>query len=59
MPIDEDIRELILTRASSREIKKKALGKGMLSLRRAGLMKIKNGITSVEEVLRETVREEQ
>ncbi len=59
MPIEEEIRDMILTRASSRDIKKKALEKGMLSLRRAGLMKIKNGITSVEEVLRETVREEQ
>ena len=58
MPVDEDIREMILTRAQSREIKKKAIEKGMVTLRQAGLMKIKNGITSVEEVLRETVRDE-
>jgi type II secretory ATPase GspE/PulE/Tfp pilus assembly ATPase PilB-like protein len=30
----------------------------MLTLRRSGLIKIKNGVTSVEEVLRETVRDE-
>lgn len=58
MKIDEDIREMILSRAQSREIKKKAIEKGMLTLRRSGLTKIKGGITSVEEVLRETVRDE-
>jgi type IV pilus assembly protein PilB len=58
MKIDEDLREMILTRAQSREIKRKAIEKGMLTLRRSGLTKIKAGITSVEEVLRETVRDE-
>jgi type IV pilus assembly protein PilB len=58
MRVDDDIRTMILTRAQSREIKRKAIEKGMLTLRRSGLVKIKNGITSVEEVLRETVRDE-
>jgi len=58
MKVDEDIREMILSRAQSRQIKKKATEKGMLTLRRSGLTKIKAGITSVEEVLRETVRDE-
>jgi len=58
MKIDEDIREMILSRAQSREIKKKAIEKGMLTLRRSGLTKIKGGVTSVEEVLRETIRDE-
>lgn len=57
MTIDDDIRELILVRAQSREVKKKAIEKGMITLRRSGLIKIKNGVTSVEEVLRETVRD--
>jgi type IV pilus assembly protein PilB len=48
---------MILTRAQSREIKIKAIEKGMLTLRQSGLVKIKNGVTSVEEVLRETVRD--
>lgn len=56
--VDDDIREMILSRAQSREIKRKASEKGMLTLRRSGLTKIKAGITSVEEVLRETVRDE-
>jgi len=57
IPIDEDIRHLILVKAQSREIKKKAEEKGMITLRRSGLIKIKNGITSVEEVLRESVKD--
>jgi type IV pilus assembly protein PilB len=57
MPIDDEIREMILVRAQSREIKKKALEKGMTTLRRSGLIKIKNGTTSVEEVLRESVKD--
>jgi type IV pilus assembly protein PilB len=58
MSIDDDIRTMILTRAQSRDIKKKAIENGMLTLRRSGLVKIKNGVTSVDEVLRETVRDE-
>lgn len=57
MEISDEIRELILNRALSREIKRKAMGQGMTTLRRSGLIKIKNGITSVEEVLRETVKD--
>jgi type IV pilus assembly protein PilB len=58
LKIDDEIRTMILTRAQSREIKRKAVEKGMMTLRRSGLIKIKNGVTSVEEVLRETVRDE-
>ena len=57
MPIDDEIREQILMRAQSREIKKKAIEKGMITLRRSGLIKIKNGVTSIEEVLRESVKD--
>jgi type IV pilus assembly protein PilB len=57
MPIDDEIREMILVKAQSREIKKKALEKGMTTLRRSGLIKIKNGVTSIEEVLRESVKD--
>jgi type IV pilus assembly protein PilB len=57
MPVDDEMREQILLRAQSREIKKKAMEKGMITLRRSGLIKIKNGITSIEEVLRESVKD--
>jgi type IV pilus assembly protein PilB len=58
MPIDDEIRELILVRAQSREIKKKSTEKGMITLRRSGLIKIGNGVTSLEEVLRESVKDQ-
>ncbi|MFC2169899.1 type IV-A pilus assembly ATPase PilB [Acidobacteriota bacterium] len=57
MPANGDIKEMILTRAQSNEIKKKAIEQGMITLRQSGLIKIKAGITSVEEVLRETVKD--
>jgi type IV pilus assembly protein PilB len=55
MDISDDIQELILVGASAREIKRKAVEEGMLSLRQSGLAKIKSGLTTLDEVLRETV----
>ncbi len=55
MQISEDIQELILVGASAREIRRKAMEEGMLSLRQSGLAKIKAGMTTLDEVLRETV----
>lgn len=55
MEISDDIRELILVGASALELKKKAIESGMLTLRRSGLIKIADGITTIEEVMRETV----
>jgi type IV pilus assembly protein PilB len=57
MQVTPDIRDLILNRSQSREIKAKAIQQGMLTLRRSGLTKIKAGITTVEEVLRETIKD--
>ncbi|HEX8254275.1 MAG TPA: type IV-A pilus assembly ATPase PilB [Thermoanaerobaculia bacterium] len=55
MVIDDDIRDLILAGGTAIDIKKKAMENGMITLRRSGLVKIKEGITTVEEVVRETV----
>jgi len=55
MAIDDDIRELILSGGTAIDIKKKAAEIGMISLRRSGLIKIKDGVTTIEEVVRETV----
>ncbi|MGA7614389.1 MAG: ATPase, T2SS/T4P/T4SS family [Thermoanaerobaculia bacterium] len=55
MAIDDEIRELILAGASALELRRKAMDNGMISLRRSGLVKIKEGITTIEEVVRETV----
>ncbi len=55
MEISEGIRDLIMVGATSVELKRKALEEGMLTLRLSGIEKIKAGITTIEEVLRETV----
>jgi len=55
MIIDDEIRELILSGGTAIDIKKKAAEGGMISLRRSGLIKIKDGVTTIEEVVRETV----
>lgn len=55
MVIDNDLREMILSGASSMEIKRKAAENGMISLRRSGLIKIRDGVTTIEEVVRETM----
>jgi type IV pilus assembly protein PilB len=56
MEISEQLRELILVGASGLELRKKAIEEGMITLRRSGLMKVSEGITTIEEVARETVK---
>ncbi|MGI9104151.1 MAG: type IV-A pilus assembly ATPase PilB [Terriglobales bacterium] len=55
MEIDDEVRELILVGASAVELKKKAIERGMITLRRSGLIKAMTGQTTLEEVARETV----
>ncbi len=54
MPVREEIKEMILKGASASEIKKAAVRLGMKTLRMSGLTKVKEGMTSIEEVLRVT-----
>ena len=56
MEINDDLRELILIGASGMELKKKAIENGMITLRASGLQKLRDGVTTLEEVLRETVK---
>ena len=56
MEVSDDLRELILAGASGLELKRKAVEEGMISLRRSGLRKVIDGVTTIEEVVRETVR---
>src|SRR6266540_2148133 len=56
MEISEELRELILVGASGLELRRKAVDDGMLTLRASGLRKVKDGMTSIEEVVRETVK---
>lgn len=55
MPMKEEIKELVLSRASTSEVKKEAMRLGMKTLRQSGTLKIKNGLTTIEEVLRSTI----
>ncbi len=55
MPIKSKIRELILQGATTEEIKTTAIGEGMKTLRMSGLEKILEGVTTIEEVLNNTM----
>jgi type IV pilus assembly protein PilB len=54
MTINDEIRRLIAEEAQAREIEDAALRNGMRSLRDAGLLKVLEGVSSMEEVLQET-----
>jgi type IV pilus assembly protein PilB len=56
MEVTEELRELILVGASALELKRKAVEEGMITLRRSGLHKVMEGVTTIEEVARETVK---
>jgi type IV pilus assembly protein PilB len=55
LEMNDELRELVLVGASSLEIRRKAIDHGMITLRRSGLRKVMEGMTSIEEVARETV----
>jgi type IV pilus assembly protein PilB len=57
MPMIEAIREAILAENSSSEIRKIARSAGMKTLRRAGLLKLKRGLTTIEEVMNTSVKD--
>jgi len=56
MEVTEELRELILVGASALELRRKAVDEGMITLRHSGLRKVKEGVTTIEEVVRETVK---
>ena len=55
MKVDNAVRDLILAGASSVELREQAIEGGMITLRGSGLQKIRDGVTTIEEVVRETV----
>ena len=55
MEITDELRELIIIGASAIELRRKAVEGGMITLRGSGLAKLRQGITTVEEVVKETV----
>jgi type IV pilus assembly protein PilB len=54
MAVSPEIRRMILRGASTADLKDKAVEEGMLTLRMDGMMKIRKGITTLEEVVKET-----
>jgi type IV pilus assembly protein PilB len=55
MEMTPELKEGIILNATVVELKKLAIAGGMTTLRRSGLMKVREGITTIEEVIRETV----
>ena len=55
MLMKEEVKELVLSRASTTEIKKEAIRMGMKTLRQSGIHKIREGVTTIEEILRATM----
>jgi type II secretory ATPase GspE/PulE/Tfp pilus assembly ATPase PilB-like protein len=54
MPVSREIRELVLANAPTAELYKVARDQGMRTLREAGLAKVIDGVSTIEEVLRVT-----
>ncbi len=55
LEVDDEMREMVLSGASSFELRNKAIQGGMMTLRMSGLQKVRDGLTTVEEIVRETV----
>jgi type IV pilus assembly protein PilB len=58
MVLDDDLRDLIMKHASTSILRQQARKRGMRTLREAGLLALYDGITTIEEVVRETLQEE-
>ncbi|KAF0182222.1 MAG: type IV pilus assembly protein PilB [Nitrospirae bacterium] len=54
MPLKEELKELILQGATAPDLKKEAMRLGMLSLRQSAILKVMQGVTTVEELIRVT-----
>ncbi len=55
LEITDAIKDLVLTGANAIELREKAVEEGMITLRRSGIYKILRGVSSIEEVVKETV----
>jgi type IV pilus assembly protein PilB len=58
MLLDDEMRDLIIKHASTQILRHEAKKRGMRTLRQSGLMSIYDGVTTIEEVVRETIMEE-
>ena len=55
MEVSESIRDLIIATAPIKDLKRVAIEEGMSPLRRSGMLKVRDGVTTLEEVARETM----
>lgn len=58
MELTDELKEFILSGASSLEIKREAIRQGMRTLRQSALQKLKQGVTTIEEVVRNTAADD-
>lgn len=58
MSMSEELKEFVLNGASTTELKREAIRRGMITLRGAGIRQLKAGVTTVEEVLRVTAADD-
>ena len=58
MLLDDEMRDMIIKHASTQVLRMEARKRGMRTLRAGGLLAIYDGITTIEEVVRETFMEE-
>ena len=56
MEMTEGLRQLVLANAPVNELRRQAISEGMVTLRQSGLRKVREGVTTLEEVVRETVK---
>jgi type IV pilus assembly protein PilB len=55
MEVTEALRERVVANASAGDLRRHALGEGMIPLRKNGLEAVRSGLTTIDEVLRETM----
>ena len=54
MPMTPELRRMILQGSSTDELKQTAVAEGMITLRDDGMLKVRKGITTLDEVIKET-----
>jgi type IV pilus assembly protein PilB len=57
LAMNDEMRNLVITHATTDEIRKRGIAAGMVTLREGGLTKVRQGLTTIEEVLRVTSSE--
>jgi type IV pilus assembly protein PilB len=59
MVLDDEVRELIMDNASTNVLRNESKKRGMRTLRESGMLAIFEGLTTIDEVVRETVLDEE